>query len=177
MIQTDLTERYKEVDFAVHLVTKEIRRLSISELMHRLQDLELDDYYSSGEIGLLYLERVNQAITDELQRRKTLPRGYKPTTEIIPAIKARADIVEVLERFTDTFAYQGKYIYRCTLHGADRTPSGVIYKETNTCWCFACQKGGDCIDVVKLFGGMDTSAAIRYLCQFYGILLSTGGKQ
>jgi len=121
------------------------------------------------------MERVTQAITDELLRRKNLPKSYKPATEIIPAIKARADITEILENFTEVFAYQGKRTYRCTLHGADRTPSGHIYQDTNSCWCFACQRGGDVIDAVKLFGNMDTAGAIKYLCQFYGILPNTGG--
>ncbi len=140
-------------------------------LIYKLQDLELNDYYSQGEVGQYYLALVNKRIMRELQRRKTfaLPDGTIPAIEVIKAIKQCTDITEVLEQFTAVFTYKGKWTYRCTLHGEDLHPSGVIYRDTNSCYCFACQKGGDVINVVKLFSNMDTGSAITYLCKFYGI--------
>ncbi len=150
-----------------------IRRKSISELVYWLQDIEIDNNYHPGADGLnklIYEARTAHEILKEIRRRKDMPAALANTnSNIIAAIKERADIVEVLEQFTEVFTHQRQWTYRCTLHGKDEHPSGVIYKDENRAHCFSCQKGGDAIDIVCHFGRTDTPGAISWLCRFYGL--------
>lgn len=50
----------------------------------------------------------------------------------------------------------------CPLH-KDRTPSFVIYKESNTCWCFGCQQGGDSIAFTRLLHDFSFIEAVKHL--------------
>lgn len=51
---------------------------------------------------------------------------------------------------------------RCPLH-EDKTPSFVVYKKTNTAWCFGCQQGGDTIKLAQLLHGYSFKEAVNYL--------------
>lgn len=50
----------------------------------------------------------------------------------------------------------------CPLH-ADHSPSFVVYPETNTCWCFGCQQGGDSIAFARLLHGLTFIDAVKFL--------------
>ncbi len=66
-----------------------------------------------------------------------------------------------------------KWTRRCLLPGhEDRTPSFVVYEETDSFWCFGCQRGGDAIDLEKLIGGhAETWTAVIELSRRYGVEL------
>lgn len=51
---------------------------------------------------------------------------------------------------------------RCPLH-EDKIPSFVVYKTTNTCWCFGCSTGGDTIKLTQLLHGYSFKQAVNYL--------------
>lgn len=51
---------------------------------------------------------------------------------------------------------------RCPLH-EDKTPSFVVYRNTNTAWCFGCQQGGDTIKLAQLLHGYSFKEAVNYL--------------
>lgn len=51
---------------------------------------------------------------------------------------------------------------KCPLHN-ERTPSFVIYPESNTCWCFGCQQGGDSIALAMLLNNLPFIEAVKYL--------------
>jgi hypothetical protein len=161
-------------NYAGKMETPSIRRKSRSELIYWLQDIELDLNYHPGNTGLnklIYESRTAREIVKELKRRENMNQlpNTIPNNNIIEAIKERADIAEVLSQFTQVFTHKRQWSYRCTLHGADKHPSGLIYRDTNKAWCHVCNKGGDVIDMVELFGKTDKSGAIRYLAKFYGI--------
>lgn len=50
----------------------------------------------------------------------------------------------------------------CPLHN-ERHPSFYIYPETNSCWCYGCNQGGDAINFIKLLHGYPFREAVRYL--------------
>ncbi len=50
----------------------------------------------------------------------------------------------------------------CPLH-QETHASFHIYPETNTCWCYGCQQGGDVIAFVRLLRGGSFRAAVAYL--------------
>jgi len=50
----------------------------------------------------------------------------------------------------------------CPLH-EEKHPSFFIYPDTNTCWCFGCNQGGDTINFVRLLFGYSFKEAVNYL--------------
>ena len=149
-----------------------LRRLSVSELVYKLQDIELDLHYYPGAVGInktVYQARLTTEIQRELQRRQDMPNAPINTdVSVIKAIKERAGIVEVLENFTEVYLHQKLWTFKCPLH-SDEHPSGKIYPDQNKAWCYQCSQGGDAIDTVMLFGKTDIKGAISWLCKFYGI--------
>lgn len=51
---------------------------------------------------------------------------------------------------------------KCPLH-KERTASFVIYPESNSCWCFGCQQGGDSIALTRLLQNLSFIEAVKYL--------------
>jgi hypothetical protein len=181
-----MNDQYKSATWAAELITRDLTRFSLPELIYWLQDMQLrvnnggyvwrkqDEGvfgYQDGPVGRFCTALVIKALRSELERRcsNNLLSSSLPEQSIIAAIKQRANIVEVLEQFTQVFVHGGKWTYRCTLHGEDKNPSGAIYQDTQTAHCFACNQGGDALDIVKLFNHTDTRGAIQYLSKFYNI--------
>lgn len=72
-------------------------------------------------------------------------------------------IVEVakkqLERFRD---YGNRAVSLCPFH-REKRPSFTIYKETNSFYCFGCQKGGNIINFIMLLHGFSFPEAVKWL--------------
>ncbi len=118
-----------------------------------------------------HTELMKNIIAEVERRTRIKDMGMQNTNkEIIAAIKERVDLATVLEWYTEVF-YSGKsqWKFRCTLHGEDRTPSGLIYVEEKRWHCFACQKGGDIFDAVQAFERVDLARAIGKLSRYCGI--------
>ena len=56
----------------------------------------------------------------------------------------------------------GVLIGLCPLH-KEKHPSFYIYPETNTCWCYGCNQGGDTINIIKLLHGLNFIQAVQWL--------------
>lgn len=50
----------------------------------------------------------------------------------------------------------------CPFHH-EKHPSFYIYPETNSCWCYGCNQGGDVINFVRLLYGYSFKEAVKYL--------------
>jgi len=50
----------------------------------------------------------------------------------------------------------------CPFH-SEKHPSFYIYPETNSCWCYGCNQGGDVINFVKLLHGYSFKETVQYL--------------
>ena len=50
----------------------------------------------------------------------------------------------------------------CPLHNEKR-PSFYIYPETNSCWCYGCNQGGNVINLVRLLHGYSFKEAVKHL--------------
>jgi hypothetical protein len=147
----------------------DLNNLSIYILFARIPDgcsneewLDDQQYYHEQKIA---------GLQEEIERRRALDyKGVMHTNkEIIQTIKNTIRIEDVLAWYTDVFLFKKTWTYRCTLHGPDKEPSGVIYKDDGHCHCFACQKGGDIFDVVQAFERIDLPAAIATLARHIGL--------
>lgn len=161
------------------LAQSNVRGVTSSDIVCEIQDLrdklesELD-----REHRFYLLCRFNWLL-NELERRTRLNNTGVRTTnkEIIQTIKERIEIDTVLSWYTDVFYHQGKWTFRCTLHGDDKHPSGVIYKPDGKFHCFVCNAHGDIFDAVQLFERLELIEAIKKLANFIGLEIKPFEKQ
>ncbi|MGV9141591.1 MAG: CHC2 zinc finger domain-containing protein [Promethearchaeota archaeon] len=86
----------------------------------------------------------------------------------IEKIKKNVSVKEVIGQYTE-IKRGNKAI--CPLHG-DNDPSLQIYEDTNSWYCFGCNKGGDVIKFIELVEGMSFKDVIQRLAQNNNIELS-----
>ncbi len=82
---------------------------------------------------------------------------------MIAAIKDRLDIISCLNHFGVNMPSRGRrmVITLCPFH-EDKHPSFAVYGHVNRAWCYGCHKGGDVLDITRLFLNCDTAGAIAY---------------
>ena len=87
-------------------------------------------------------------------------------------IKARVDIVDVVEDFVPDLKRTGKnYHARCPFH-QENTPSFVVFPDRQSWRCFgACATGGDVFSFVMKIENSEFPAALRSLAARAGIVL------
>jgi len=153
------------------LAQTNLRGITSSNIVCEIQSLreQLEDEKDSNHRFYL-LCRFNHLL-NELERRTRLNQnGIRVTNkEIIQTIKDKITIDTVLSWYTDVFYHKNKWTYRCTLHGDDKHPSGVIYKDEGRFHCFTCQAHGDIFDAVQLFERMELIEAIKKLANYIGL--------
>lgn len=88
----------------------------------------------------------------------------------IEEIKRSLSIEEVLSHFGVDVPARGRdpVMVRCPWH-EDRVPSLAVYRREGKAWCYACQVGGDVLDVTALFLQDDIGKAIRYWADRLGL--------
>src|SRR5215212_11032790 len=101
---------------------------------------------------------------------------YRGVSYVLP-IDAAKEAVPVID-LADRLAGPGKmrrvgktWTTNCLLpNHNDRSPSFVVYPETNAWYCFACLRGGDVVELYRLVHGFDQrdahSAAGHLLLEF-----------
>lgn len=98
-----------------------------------------------------------------LQRQIRHTSGRLIKGRITQADIQRAKEIPIASLLSTNIRKTGKTLTTtCPLH-ADRSPSFVIYTETNSCWCFGCQQGGDSIAFTRQLHGLTFIDAVKYL--------------
>src|SRR5690349_4603584 len=86
-------------------------------------------------------------------------------------IKARLDIVNYLSQYINLKKAGRNYTAICPFH-AEKTPSFVVFPESQTWKCFgACGDGGDIFNFVMKQEGLDFPTALRTLADKAGVQL------
>jgi len=88
----------------------------------------------------------------------------------VEAVKAAADVVEVISGRTQLKRSGARFTGLCPFHD-ERTPSFSVSPEKGTYYCFGCQRGGDAISFVEETEGVDFVGAIEWLAQRFSIPL------
>jgi len=92
---------------------------------------------------------------------------------VVDDVKARADILEVMQSYGVTVNKAGKnYKALCPFH-QEKTPSFVVWPETGTWRCFgACGDGGDVFGFVMKQENIDFGASLKLLAERVGVELT-----
>jgi hypothetical protein len=165
-------------DFLRYLATNNWNGISTSDLVCELQHVRaLVDEIGLENINpqrLLFLSFQMEDIEKELTRRRQMSATGIVTNDVqvIQTIKDKLGgrgLVDIIDWYTDVFFHHDKWTFRCTLHGKDHNPSGVIYPDEMKWWCYGCSKGGDCFDAVVAYGKVSLPEAINLLGKYLGI--------
>ncbi len=90
----------------------------------------------------------------------------------VEEVKNRTDIVELISGYVSLKKAGRNYKGICPFH-AEKTPSFVVFPDTQTWHCFgACGTGGDVFSFFMQREGLDFSEALRELARRAGVLLS-----
>ena len=93
-----------------------------------------------------------------------IPREY--ITELVQ----RSDITEVVQSYVQLRRRGRTHTGLCPFHN-EKTPSFVVYPETQSFYCFGCGAGGDVISFVKRINNVDYLEAVKYLAGRAGMPL------
>lgn len=85
------------------------------------------------------------------------PSYLKPITaakDAVPTIQLAGDLCGDLKRVGE------RHVVTCPLPDhEDRNPSFNIYQDTNSWFCFGCSRGGDVVDLYRLYHGYEHAEA------------------
>tara|TARA_Y100000310_G_scaffold64447_1_gene59971 strand:- start:4305 stop:4847 length:543 start_codon:yes stop_codon:yes gene_type:complete len=160
------------------LADRNLRGTTTTELVFEMQGL-MARLESTEEISddshRYFLECLLDVCLRELLRRRQINKvggrlDQYPDRELIHAIKDRVKIEDVIGWYTRIFvSSKQNWQYHCTLHGTDRHPSGMLYRDEQRYWCFGCNQGGDIFDAVVAFEETTLQQAIRKLASHIGL--------
>lgn len=88
--------------------------------------------------------------------------------DFIDTLLARNDIESVVSGYVNLRRSGRNLMGLCPFHG-EKTPSFVLYPESNSFYCFGCGAGGDTITFVRKIENLDYMEAIRFLAQRAGM--------
>ena len=88
----------------------------------------------------------------------------------VEAVKATANIVDLVEARTRLRKVGGRYTGLCPFH-QEKTPSFSVSPDRGTYHCFGCGVGGDSISFVREIEGLDFVGAIEWLADRFNVEL------
>ena len=90
--------------------------------------------------------------------------------ESVEAVKAAADMLDVVGARTQLRKAGGRYVGRCPFH-EERTPSFSVNPVEKLYYCFGCGAGGDLIAFVKETENLDFAGAVEWLGERFRVPL------
>lgn len=98
-----------------------------------------------------------------LKRFLSVARGRAPKGRFTEEEIEQAQSVPIENLINQPLRKSGKALVGlCPLH-QERHPSFHVYPESNSCWCYGCNQGGNVISFIKLLYGYSFKEAVQYL--------------
>lgn len=98
----------------------------------------------------------------------------KITDEFTGLLKERIRIEDVAGEYVDLKRQGSTCKGLCPFH-SERTPSFVVYPETQSFYCFGCQKGGDIINFIQDIEHLSYPEAVKLLADKAGVPMPEDG--
>jgi DNA primase len=95
---------------------------------------------------------------------------------VIDEVKERLDIADVISGYVPLKKAGVNYKGLCPFH-AEKTPSFVVFPETQTWHCFGCDAGGDVFSFVMRYENLEFGEALRLLADRAGVRLQPRGEE
>ena len=92
------------------------------------------------------------------------------TAASVEAVKAAADMVEIVSARTQLRRVGARYTGRCPFH-EERTPSFSVNAQDKLYFCFGCGKGGDLISFVRETEQLEFAEAVEWVAERFGVSL------
>lgn len=92
--------------------------------------------------------------------------------EFIEQLVNTCDIEDVISSYTNLKREGRNRKCLCPFH-SEKTPSMVVYSDTQSFYCFGCNTGGDVITFIMKIENLDYVEAIKFLSQRYGLDIPT----
>ena len=93
-----------------------------------------------------------------------IPQSY------IEELVQRNDMVDVAQSYVQLRRRGRTYTGLCPFH-SEKTPSFVVYPETQSFYCFGCGAGGDVITFIKKINNVDYVEAVKTLAARAGMAM------
>ena len=90
--------------------------------------------------------------------------------EYVEEVVRRNDITDVVASYVQLRHRGRTHTGLCPFH-SEKTPSFVVYPETQSFYCFGCGAGGDVITFIKKINNLDYVEAVKYLAGRAGMPL------
>jgi len=94
---------------------------------------------------------------------------------IIESIKQRCDIESVISSYVSLKRTGNHLKGLCPFH-SEKTPSFIVYNDTQSFYCFGCGAGGDVVNFIMRTENLDYISAVETLAKRVGITLPMDGE-
>jgi hypothetical protein len=88
-------------------------------------------------------------------------------------IMKNLDMAKVMVDYKVRFSFNPMKVneaqFKCPFHGKDNKPSARFYRDTQTCWCWVCQKSWDVVSFIMDKEQLYFKQAINFLIEKYKI--------
>ena len=121
--------------------------------------------YLKGKLNSLEKYLLLQMMKKQKQPLKKSATATTPTSSLDSIAEIRKiNIRDFMERrgYKIEFDSPNRSKIKCPLHN-EKTPSFVIYAESNSYYCFGCHTGGSIIDLVMSLDKLTLPEALNYL--------------
>lgn len=92
----------------------------------------------------------------------------KISEEFIFRLKTICDITSVVSNYIE-LKFSGKNKKCCCPFHSEKTPSFVVFEETDSFYCFGCGAGGDVITFIEKIENLEYIEAVKFLCKMAGL--------
>lgn len=88
--------------------------------------------------------------------------------EFLTELRDRTDIVDLISNYVELKKH-GRLSKGCCPFHSEKTPSFTVYEDTQSYYCFGCQKGGDAITFIRDIENLDYVESVKYLAERAGL--------
>ncbi len=101
--------------------------------------------------------------------------GGKERSDVVEAVRARADLREIVSEYVPLKKSGTRYKANCPFH-SEKTPSFHVDPDKQLFYCFGCGAGGDVFKFLMLHEKLEFPEALRSLARRYGVTLPTHAR-
>ena len=99
----------------------------------------------------------------------------KISEDFIFRLKSTCDITSVVSNYLE-LKFSGKNKKCCCPFHSEKTPSFVVFEETDSFYCFGCGIGGDVITFIEKIENLEYIEAVKFLCKMAGLTFPEDGE-